>query len=70
MQDELYEALGFLVKNLPGIVLSPYARNKVADHAKLIPLVVRLHTLIRHKLTVRKSQFYLGIREKFLTIKT
>lgn len=59
-----------MVKNMPGIVLSPCARNKGADHAKLIPLVLRLHTLIKHKHTVRKSKFYLGIREKFLTIKT
>lgn len=70
MEDELYGTSGCLVKKLPGIALSPRARSKGADRAKLIKLVVRLHTLIRHKLTVRKSQFYLDIREKFLTIKT
>lgn len=55
---------------MPGRVLSPWARSKGADDGKLIKLVVRLHTLIKHKLTVRKSQFHLDIREKFLTIKT
>jgi len=44
--------------------------NKVADHAKLVRLVVKLHKLIKHKLTLRKSQFYLDIREKFLTAKS
>lgn len=57
MQDEFYGTLGCLVKNLPGIVLSPCARNEVADDAKLIRLVVGLYTLIKHKLTVRKSLF-------------
>lgn len=70
MEDEFYGTLGCLVKKLPGIALSLFARSKGADHAKLIKLVVRLHTLIKHNLTVGKSQFYLDIREKFLTIKT
>lgn len=72
----LYGTLGYLVKNLLGKKsvsyknVYPCARNKVADHAKLIRLVVKLHMLIKHKLTLRISQFYLDIREEILGMET
>lgn len=50
--------------------VDPCTRNKVADHAKRTGLAVKLHTLIKHQLRLRKSQFYLDIRGKFLTTKT